>query len=48
MRSIGWGIAIVVVMIGIGKVIEVVMIDVGEKGHTEVTFWIGGDEIRVR
>ncbi len=46
MRSIGWGVAIVVVMIGIGEVIEVVTIGEGEMEVNEATFWIGGDEIR--
>ncbi len=47
MRSIGWGIAIVVVMIGLGvKACTEEIIGIGETGRTEVTFWIGGDEIR--
>ncbi len=35
------------IFIGIGKVIEVVMIRVGEMGLNVVTFWMGGDAIRV-
>ncbi len=47
MRSVGWGEVSEVGAIGVSEVIEVLTIGVGEMRRTEVTFWIGGDEIRV-
>ncbi len=46
MISIGWGVAIVVVIIDIGEVIEVAMIGVGEMGFNVVTCCMGDEGIR--